>query len=242
VILLVKFDQKQWEKTGKFFFSCFTNNVCKAIIFCTKKFVNSIWQTTTFHYSAKVSRLSTILRKPKTLSYLDSVLCSMNRPRKSDPIKFGLTSNHSLSFSERFRRNANPSCQNQDDTPATIPIFFEWFIFLKFTQWQCILCFDNSTAMFKDPKTLHPGGIRTRDTIPISLEIYVIRVIIMGEIVPIGSLTTLGSFLWNVQSSALFVYFYPVTYGYELISTRKLKWQKRPLFGLLHSAAKFTYA
>jgi hypothetical protein len=45
-----------------------------------KKFVYSIWQTTTFHYSAKVFRLSTIRWKSKTLSYLDFVLCSMNRP------------------------------------------------------------------------------------------------------------------------------------------------------------------
>jgi hypothetical protein len=45
-----------------------------------KKLVYSVCQTTTFHYSAKVLRLSTILRKSKTLSYLDFVLCSMNRP------------------------------------------------------------------------------------------------------------------------------------------------------------------
>jgi hypothetical protein len=45
-----------------------------------KKFVYSIWQTTTFHYSAKVLRLSTIWQKSKTLSHLDFVLCSMNRP------------------------------------------------------------------------------------------------------------------------------------------------------------------
>jgi hypothetical protein len=51
--------------------------------FRTKKFVYSIWQTTNFHYSAKVSRLSTIRRKSKTLSYLDFVLCSMNRTRVS---------------------------------------------------------------------------------------------------------------------------------------------------------------
>jgi hypothetical protein len=31
------------------------------------------------------------------------------------------------------------------------------------TQWQCILCSDNSIAMYKVLKTLHPGGIRTRD-------------------------------------------------------------------------------
>jgi hypothetical protein len=31
------------------------------------------------------------------------------------------------------------------------------------TQWQCILSYDNSTAMYKFLKTLHPGGNRTRD-------------------------------------------------------------------------------
>jgi hypothetical protein len=36
------------------------------------------------------------------------------------------------------------------------------FIFLVYTQWQCILSYDNSTAMFKFLKTLHPGGIWTR--------------------------------------------------------------------------------
>jgi hypothetical protein len=35
-----------------------------------KKFVYSIWQTTIFHYLAKVLRLSTILQKSKTLSYV----------------------------------------------------------------------------------------------------------------------------------------------------------------------------
>jgi hypothetical protein len=35
--------------------------------------------------------------------------------------------------------------------------------FLKYTQWQCILSYDNSTAMYKFLKTLHPVGIRTRD-------------------------------------------------------------------------------
>jgi hypothetical protein len=37
------------------------------------------------------------------------------------------------------------------------------FNFLKYTQWQCKLSYDNSTAMHKFLKTLHPGGIRTRD-------------------------------------------------------------------------------
>jgi hypothetical protein len=55
----------------------------KCLNFCTKKFVYSIWQTTTIHYLTKVSRLSTIRRKSKTLSYLDYVLCSMNRPLSS---------------------------------------------------------------------------------------------------------------------------------------------------------------
>jgi hypothetical protein len=36
------------------------------------------------------------------------------------------------------------------------------FIFLKYAQWQWILSFDNSTALYKDPKTSHPGWIRTR--------------------------------------------------------------------------------
>jgi hypothetical protein len=35
--------------------------------------------------------------------------------------------------------------------------------FLKYAQWQCILSFNwNSTAMYLDLKTIHPGGIRTR--------------------------------------------------------------------------------
>jgi hypothetical protein len=34
--------------------------------------------------------------------------------------------------------------------------------FLKYTQWQCILSYDNRTAMYKFQKTLHPGGIQTR--------------------------------------------------------------------------------
>jgi hypothetical protein len=39
-----------------------------------------------------------------------------------------------------------------------------WIIyFLKYTQWQCKFRFDNSTAMYKDLKTLRPGGIRTWD-------------------------------------------------------------------------------
>jgi hypothetical protein len=42
-------------------------------------------------------------------------------------------------------------------------IIFEALLFLKYTQWQCILSFDNSTAMYKDLKPLHTGGIRTRD-------------------------------------------------------------------------------
>jgi hypothetical protein len=42
------------------------------------------------------------------------------------------------------------------------------FIFLKYTQWQCILSYDNSTAMYKSLKTLHPGGIRTRDFLGLS--------------------------------------------------------------------------
>jgi hypothetical protein len=39
---------------------------------------------------------------------------------------------------------------------------FKAIIFLKCTQWQRILSFDNSTAMFQDLKTLHPGGIQNR--------------------------------------------------------------------------------
>jgi hypothetical protein len=35
----------------------------KCLNFCTKKFVYSIWQTTTIHYLTKVSRLSTIRAK-----------------------------------------------------------------------------------------------------------------------------------------------------------------------------------
>jgi hypothetical protein len=32
-----------------------------------------------------------------------------------------------------------------------------------YTQWQCILSYDNSNAMYNFLKTLHPGSIRTRD-------------------------------------------------------------------------------
>jgi hypothetical protein len=42
-------------------------------------------------------------------------------------------------------------------------IFWKFYFSLKYTQWQCILSFDNSTAMYKDLETLHPGGIQTRD-------------------------------------------------------------------------------
>jgi hypothetical protein len=37
------------------------------------------------------------------------------------------------------------------------------YIFLKYTQW--ILSCNNSTAVYKFLKTLHPGGIRTRDSL-----------------------------------------------------------------------------
>jgi hypothetical protein len=41
---------------------------------------------------------------------------------------------------------------------------FNRLFFLKYKQWQCILSYDNSTAMYKSrQKTLNPGGIRTRD-------------------------------------------------------------------------------
>jgi hypothetical protein len=33
---------------------------------------------------------------------------------------------------------------------------FKPFIFLKYTQWQCILSFDNSTAMYNKLKSLTP--------------------------------------------------------------------------------------
>jgi hypothetical protein len=36
-------------------------------------------------------------------------------------------------------------------------------IFLKYTQWQYIYGYDNSTAVYKILKTSHPCGIRTRD-------------------------------------------------------------------------------
>jgi hypothetical protein len=36
-------------------------------------------------------------------------------------------------------------------------------IFCHFPKWQCILSLGNSTAIYTDLKTLHPGGIRTRD-------------------------------------------------------------------------------
>jgi hypothetical protein len=80
---------------GKFLGTCFWSNLTKnrgktrkclffllykCLNFCTKRFAYFIWQTTTFHYSTKVSSLSTFWRKAKTLSYLGFVLCSMNRP------------------------------------------------------------------------------------------------------------------------------------------------------------------
>jgi hypothetical protein len=40
-------------------------------------------------------------------------------------------------------------------------IFFYNLFFLKYPQWQCILSYDNSTAMYKFLKTLHPGRIQT---------------------------------------------------------------------------------
>jgi hypothetical protein len=40
---------------------------------------------------------------------------------------------------------------------------FKAFIFLKCTQWQRILSYNNSTAMDKFLKTLHPSGIWTQD-------------------------------------------------------------------------------
>jgi hypothetical protein len=40
-------------------------------------------------------------------------------------------------------------------------IFLKRLFFIKYTQWQCILSFGNSTAMCKYLKTLH--GIRTED-------------------------------------------------------------------------------
>jgi hypothetical protein len=43
-------------------------------------------------------------------------------------------------------------------------IFYHLF-FLKHTQWQCNLSYDNSTAMYKFLKKPYvlPGGIRTRE-------------------------------------------------------------------------------
>jgi hypothetical protein len=38
-----------------------------------------------------------------------------------------------------------------------------YLFFLEYTQWHCILSYDNSTEMYKFLVTLHPGGIRTRD-------------------------------------------------------------------------------
>jgi hypothetical protein len=55
-----------------------TKNSVNCLFFLLYKCHNK--KTTTFHYSAKVSRLSTIRQKFKTLSYLAFVLCSMNRP------------------------------------------------------------------------------------------------------------------------------------------------------------------
>jgi hypothetical protein len=50
-----------------------------------KKSVYSIWQTITFHHSAKVKRSLPIRRqKSKTLSYLGIVLCPMNQAQANE--------------------------------------------------------------------------------------------------------------------------------------------------------------
>jgi hypothetical protein len=42
--------------------------------------------------------------------------------------------------------------------------FFKPFFFSStYTQWQCVFSYDNITAMYKFLKTLHLGGIWTRD-------------------------------------------------------------------------------
>jgi hypothetical protein len=42
-------------------------------------------------------------------------------------------------------------------------IFKNLFVSIRYTQWQCIYSFDNSTALYRFLKTFHPGGVRTRD-------------------------------------------------------------------------------
>jgi hypothetical protein len=42
--------------------------------------------------------------------------------------------------------------------PCLFKYFLEAFIFLKYTQWKCILSFDNSTAMYKDLKPYTLAG------------------------------------------------------------------------------------
>jgi hypothetical protein len=41
--------------------------------------------------------------------------------------------------------------------------YFNHYFFSNTHNGNAILSFDNSTALYKDLKTLHPGGIRTRD-------------------------------------------------------------------------------
>jgi hypothetical protein len=45
--------------------------------------------------------------------------------------------------------------------------FFKFVVlnnfFLKYTQWQCIVSYDNKTEMYKFLKILRTGGIRTRN-------------------------------------------------------------------------------
>jgi hypothetical protein len=50
------------------------------------------------------------------------------------------------------------------ETSRMTPKFRETWDFLpKYTPWQCIISFGNSAAVYKDLKSVHPGGIRTRD-------------------------------------------------------------------------------
>jgi hypothetical protein len=42
---------------------------------------------------------------------------------------------------------------------------FKTFLFLKYTQWQCKLSYNHSTAKYKFMKTLHPRRIWTRDVL-----------------------------------------------------------------------------
>jgi hypothetical protein len=68
-----------------------------------------------------------------------------------------------LSASQKYARKFNVNYKIFFDNPKWNVSVFKAFIYLKYTQWQCTLSYDNSTAMYKFLKTLHAGGIRTQN-------------------------------------------------------------------------------